>query len=95
MSNDKLVKGFNDAWLLKKYQPELATKLYKGFQDKSFDYAVGFKNGMDMEQPEKSKKTKQSKSKKFEHRNIDHSRFKTSSISKSKEKDKDMGDRDK
>ena len=89
MSDDKLVKGFNNAWLMKKYRPELAEKLYNSFKGKDFDYAVGFRSGMEMEQPDAKKEIKRSIK---GHRNIDHLRFKKTTKEKSKEKD--LGDLD-
>jgi hypothetical protein len=87
MKDDKLVKGFNDGHLLEKYKPTLAQKLYESIAGKEFDYAVGFRTGVNSVRMDKMKSKR--------HHNIDISKYKQSLPSKDKEKDKDMGDRDK
>ncbi len=87
MKDDKLVKGFNDGHLLEKHNPTLAEKLYKSFGGKEFDYAVGFRTGVNSVRMDKTKS-------KHRH-NYDISKHKQLTPTKDKEKDKDMRDRDK
>ena len=47
MDNEKyIIKGFNAGYLLREHNPELAKKLYNGFQDKEHPYAQGFRSGV-------------------------------------------------
>ena len=41
----RIQKGFNDAYLLQKFKPELAQKLALQTQDKNDPYSVGFADG--------------------------------------------------
>lgn len=45
-SNDPIVKGFNNGYTLRKYDPELAEKLYTSFKETKGEYGVGFIEGV-------------------------------------------------
>ena len=47
MSEKELIKGFNDGYLMQKYQPDLASSLKSGFTVQDDPYVQGFNAGIE------------------------------------------------